>query len=216
MPNSPAPLVGVTGGIGSGKSAVCRCFGELGRVVISADLIARDLTETSEGVRRAIMQKFGAGIYSPDGRLRRSELARIVFARPASLRALNAIVHPAVFASLSDLLVRLPASAERPYVVIEAALIFETGMDKNLDATIVVTAPEETRIARVSRRDNLPRDEILTRMRAQMSPGETSRRGDFVVENNGPEEDLMQKVRFIDRVLALMFTRKNFRAGGGV
>jgi dephospho-CoA kinase len=205
MPNRPAPLVGVTGGIGSGKSAVCLCFGRLGRAVLSADKIARDLTETDAGVRRAIMEKFGAGIYGPDGRLRRSELARIVFASPARLRSLNAIVHPAVFSSLNDALLRLPASAGRPYVVVEAALIFESGLDKNLDATVVVNAPEEIRIDRVARRDDLPRDEIIARIRAQMSPREISRRGDFVVENSGAEEDLIERVTFIDRLLTLMF-----------
>ncbi len=205
MPSRPAPLVGVTGGIGSGKSAVCSCFGRLGRAVMSADQIARDLTETDARVRRAIMEKFGAGIYGPDGRLRRSELARIVFAHPAKLRTLNAIVHPFVFSSLNESLLRLPASAGRPYVVVEAALIFESGMDRNLDATVVVNAPEEIRIERVVRRDNLTREEIIARIRTQMSAGEISRRGDFVVENSGAEEDLMEKVKFVDRLLALMF-----------
>jgi dephospho-CoA kinase len=195
---------------------VCLCFGQLGRVVLSADLTARTLTETDAGVRRAIMEKFGTGIYSPEGRLRRSELARIVFAHPAKLRALNAIVHPFVFSSLNEALLRLPASRGRPYVVVEAALIFESGMDRDLDATVVVSAPEETRIDRVVRRDNLPRDEIIARMRAQMSPGETSRRGDFVLENGGAEEDLMEKVKFIDRVLTLMFANKNSPPGEAV
>jgi dephospho-CoA kinase len=205
MQSRPVPLVGVTGGIGSGKSAVCLCFQRLGRVVMSADLIARDLTEKNDGVRREIVQKFGAGIYTPEGRLLRNELARIVFAQPAKLRALNAIVHPLVFSTLNDDLVRLPASAGRPYVVVEAALIFESGMYRNLDATVVVKAPEEVRIERVARRDNLPREEIIARMRAQMSPEETSRRGDFIVENNGAENDLMERVMFVDRVLSLMF-----------
>jgi dephospho-CoA kinase len=208
MPSRPAPLVGVTGGIGSGKSAVCLCFERLGRVVMSADRIARDLTETDAGVRRAIMEKFGAAIYGQDGRLRRSELARIVFAHPAKLRALNAIVHPFVFSSLNDAFLRLPACSGRPYVVVEAALIFESGMDKDLNATVVVNAPEEMRIDRIARRDNLAREEIIARMRAQMSPGEISRRGDFVVENSGAEGDLIERVKFIDRVLTLMLAEK--------
>jgi dephospho-CoA kinase len=208
MPSKPVPLVGVTGGIGSGKSAACRCFEKLGRVVMSADLIARDLTETNAQVRRAITQKFGAGMYSPEGGLRRSELARVVFAHPAKLRALNDIVHPVVFSSLNDALARLPASGGRPYVVVEAALIFETGMDKNLDATVVVRASESVRIDRVLERDRLPREEIVARMRAQMPVEETSERGDFVIENDGAEGDLMEKITFIDRLLVLMFAGK--------
>jgi dephospho-CoA kinase len=205
MPSKPVPLVGVTGGIGSGKSAVCSCFEKLGRVVLSADRIARDLTESDPGVRRALSEKFGAGIYGPDGALLRGELARIVFARPAKLRMLNDIVHPLVFASLNDALAGLPEDAGRPYAVVEAALVFESGMDRQLDATVVVKAPVEVRIERVLRRDRITREDVLSRMRAQMSQEETSKRGDFIIENNGPELDLMEKVGFIDRVLALLF-----------
>jgi dephospho-CoA kinase len=206
MPNRPFPLVGVTGGIGSGKSAVCRCFKRLGRVVLSADSIARDLTETNPAVRDAIAREFGQEMYGPDGGLRRSELARIVFAHPAKLRVLNSIVHPVVFSALNDALARLPADAGRPYAVVEAALIFESGMDRNLDATVVVAAPEDVRVARVVRRDSLPPADVIARMRAQIPSGESSERGDFVIDNSGAEEDLAVRIKFIDTVLALMFT----------
>lgn len=205
MPSRLFPLVGVTGGIGSGKSSACRCFEKLGRVVLSADGIARDLTETNPGVRRAVAHEFGSEIYGPNGGLRRAELARIVFAHPARLRALNAIVHPAVFSSLNDALARLPASRAKPYVIVEAALVFESGMDKNLDAVVVVTAPEEVRVARVVQRDNLPEADVARRMRAQISPAESSKKGDFVVDNGGSEDDLAVRVKFVDTVLSLMF-----------
>jgi dephospho-CoA kinase len=205
MQSKPIPLVGVTGGIGSGKSTVCRCFGRLGRVVMSADMIARELTEKDPGVRREIVRAFGDGVYSPRGELLRRELGRIVFAYPEKLRVLNSIVHPLVFSSLNDALARLPASAAQPYVVVEAALIFESGLDRRLDTTVVVRAPMEARIDRVMRRDSLTREDIIARMRAQMTPEQTSRRAGFVIENNGSEEDLMEKVMFIDRVLERMF-----------
>ncbi|HMK38997.1 MAG TPA: dephospho-CoA kinase [Bacteroidota bacterium] len=212
MPSEPVPLVGVTGGIGSGKSEACLCFRRLGRTVMSADLIARDLTEKNAGVRGAISRAFGDGIYAPGGELRRSELARIVFREPAKLRALNAIVHPLVFSTLNDSLLRLRDEETRPYVVVEAALVFESGMDRNLDATVVVRAPEETRIERVIRRDRLPRQEIIARMRSQMPAEEASRRADFVIENNGAESDLMERVKFIDRVLTHMFAARTPRS----
>ena len=136
-----------------------------------------------------------------------SELARIVFAHPARLRVLNAIVHPLVFSSLNDALARLPASRANPYVIVEAALVFESGMDKNLDAVVVVTAPEEVRVARVVHRDNIPEADVARRMRAQVSPAESSRRGDFVVDNGGSEDDLAVRVKFVDTVLSLMFAR---------
>jgi dephospho-CoA kinase len=206
MPSRPFPLVGVTGGIGSGKSSVCRCFERLGRFVLSADSIARDLTETNAGVRRAIAREFGPGIYGPEGVLRRSELARIVFAHPAKLRILNSIVHPVVFSALNDALARLPGDAAGPYAIVEAALIFESGMDRNLDATVVVAAPEDVRIARVVQRDRLSSVDVVARMRAQIPAAESSERGDFVIDNSGAEEDLAPRVEFIDTVLALMFT----------
>jgi dephospho-CoA kinase len=205
MPSKQVPLVGVTGGIGSGKSAVCSCFEKLGRVVLSADRIARELTEHNPGVRKSLSEKFGPGIFGPDGSLLRGELARIVFAQPAKLRALNAIVHPLVFTSLNDALARLPSGAGSPYAIVEAALVFESGMDRRLDATVVVKASEEVRIERVLLRDGLARDAVIARMRAQMSQEETVKRADFIIENNGPEQDLRERVKFIDRVLTLHF-----------
>ena len=208
MPSKDVPLVGVTGGIGSGKSAVCACFSALGRTVLSADDIARGLTESNPQVRRSIAEKFGREIYGPGGDLRRRELAAIVFSDPAKLRSLNEIVHPLVFSTLNDAIDRLPASSRLPYVVVEAALVFESGMDKRLDVTIVVRSPEELRIERVIRRDGLPREAILARMGAQKHQEETARRADFVIENSGPEEGLAGKVAFVDSVLTRMFAAR--------
>lgn len=207
MPSKAVPLVGVTGGIGSGKSAACLCFERLGRKVISADLIARDLTETNDGVRGAIAREFGGAVFGPEGRLERSVLGRIVFADPGKLRALNGIVHPLVFSSLEETVARLAPEAARPYVVVEAALIFESGLDKNLDATVVVSAPEEIRIARVLQRNRLTREEIIARMRSQLAPEAIARRADFVIENGGTERELNVRVEFIDRILSLMLGR---------
>ena len=198
MPSRAVPLVGVTGGIGSGKSSACLCFGRLGRTVISADLIARELTETNEEVRRAIIRDFGGAMYDQAGKLERSALGRIVFADPGKLRRLNAIVHPLVFSSLEETLDRLAPPAALPYVVVEAALIFESGMEKNLDSTVAVSAPEDVRIARVLARNTLTREEIIARMRSQLNPESVARRADFVIENTGTEQDLEIRVEFID------------------
>jgi dephospho-CoA kinase len=211
MPSKTVPLVGVTGGIGSGKSAACLCFERLGRRVISADLIARELTETNEAVRRAIAREFGDAMYDSAGKLQRTALARIVFADPVKLRALNTIVHPLVFSSLGETVARLNPSAARPYVVVEAALIFESGMDNSLDATVVVNAPEEVRIARVLRRSYLSREEIGARMRSQLPADDIARRADFVIENGGTEQELNLRVEFIDRILTLMLGKTESR-----
>jgi len=210
MPSETVPLVGVTGGIGSGKSEVCRRFGALGRTVLSADQLARELTEKDPAVGEAIRKTFGAGIYGPDGSLRRRELAEVVFSAPSKRRALDAIVHPRVFSELATAVQALPPAARLPYVIVEAALVFESGMDAFLAATVVVRAAEETRIARVMMRDGVTREEVIARMQAQMSPEEKAKRGDFIIDNDGPTEGILAKVAFIDRILAL-FVRSSPR-----
>ncbi|HUI64542.1 MAG TPA: dephospho-CoA kinase [Bacteroidota bacterium] len=205
MPNEPPALVGVTGGIGSGKSAVCRHFARLGRRVLSADEIARTLTEEDPQVRDAIGRSFGKELYGTDGRLRREELGRIVFADRSKLNALNAIVHPRVFQSLDASLERFPASSQSPYALVEAALVFESKMDEWLDATIVVRASQEHRIERVLARDGSLREDVLARMSAQIPPDEAAKRADFVIDNDGSEKGLETKVAFLDRILSQMF-----------
>jgi len=204
MPSNTVPMVGVTGGIGSGKSAVCRAFAALGRSVISADAIARDLTERDPGVRAAIARAFGAEIYAPDGPLRRQALAALVFASAAKLRTLNAIVHPPTRAAIDAAVADLPADSRSPYVILEAALIYESGLDKQLGAVVVVRADEEVRITRVMQRDGLGRQEVLARMRAQMPAEEKARRADLIIDNNREESELGPKVRFIDTLLVHM------------
>lgn len=198
---SSVPLVGVTGGIGSGKSAVCRRFAALGRQVISADEIARDLTEHDPPTRADIVREFGADIYDSAGALRRKELGAIVFAHPGKLRALDRVVHPRVFTAIEQAVKRLNPASRLPYVVIEAALVFEARMDEFLAATVVVRATEEHRIIRVMERDGVERDDVLARMRAQMSPEVKSGLADFVIDNDSAEGGLDAKVGFVDRML---------------
>ena len=197
-------LVGVTGGIGSGKSEVCRHFAKLGRVVISADEIARELTEENPEIRRAVKEKFGIDIYDGDGRLKRKVLAAIVFAHPSQRRVLNAIVHPMVFGAINAALEQLPLPSRVPYVIVEAALVFESGMDKQLAATVLVRTSPETCIQRVMERDGTTRQEALGRMKAQMSLKEKLARADFIIENDGSKDGLPAKVAFVDRMLSLM------------
>lgn len=199
--SDPYLRVGVTGGIGSGKSVVCRAFARLGRVVLLADEIARALTESSERIKAAIRTKFGDGVFLPDGTLNRSALAARVFSSPSKLKTLNAIVHPYVFGEIERRLDELPAAAKCPYVLIEAALIFESGMDKQLDYVIVVHAEQEERIRRVMERDGVPRADVLARMKSQMNVQQALRRADFIIANDGSVEDLERQVTFLDSLL---------------
>ena len=194
--------VGVTGGIGSGKSTVCAIFQSLGRTLLPADLIAREVIETNDVVRNKIRNLFGEGSFGPDGTLDRPRLANIVFADPRARGKLDAIVHPEVFRELERRIGDLPEEQKRPYVLIEAALIFETGMQKRLDRVIVVSASEEVRIARVVARDGSTRGEVVRRMHAQVSAARAAALADFVIVNEQNATGLETKVRFVDSLLS--------------
>ena len=194
--------VGVTGGIGSGKSTVCAIFQSLGRTLLPADLIAREVIETNDAVRRKIRNVFGDDSFGPDGTLDRPRLADIVFADPRARGKLDAIVHPEVFRELERRIGELPVEQRKPYVLIEAALIFETGMQKRLDRVIVVSASEEIRIARVVARDGCTPGDAVRRMRAQVSPARAVALADFVIINEQNATGLDIKVRFVDSLLS--------------
>jgi dephospho-CoA kinase len=193
--------VGVTGGIGSGKSEVCALFAGLGREVISADIIANEITETDDDVRRQLRTVFGEGVYAGDGRLNRAWLARVVFGDARRRKQLNGIVHPVVFRRLEARISSLSPQRAAPYIIIEAALIYESGLDRTLDCVIVVDADEQTRITRVMQRDGCTRDDVLRRIAAQMPAPRKVARADFVIRNERNATDLDCKVRFLDTVL---------------
>jgi dephospho-CoA kinase len=197
-------LVGVTGGIGSGKSLVCSHFERLGRTVLKADVIAQEISDTDPAVRKQIVRLLGPGAYRREGPMDRGFVAGKVFADYELLRKLNRIVHPPVLHHLEDSAARLPDGQRRPYVLIEAALIFESGMDTMLDKVIVVEAEEETRIQRVMTRDGVSRDAVLQRIAAQLPADIKSARGDFIIRNEENAVTLEDKVRFIDMLLTRM------------
>jgi len=196
--------VGVTGGIGSGKSTVCRLLTQFGRTVLSADAIARDITNNDREVHSAILREFGPDVFHQNGSLLRDKLAEIVFADSGALEKLNALVHPHVFAALEQSLLDLKPEQRMPYIVIEAALIYETRMDDDLSYVIVVTADEDTRIRRVMNRDKMTRQEVRARMRSQMDEEKKIELADFVIINDGTEADLIERVQFIDKLLPMM------------
>jgi dephospho-CoA kinase len=189
--------VGVTGGIGSGKSEVCRIFGSLGRPVISADELAKQIAEHDPSARHAIRKLFGKQVYTSSGRLNRHALASIIFSDTKSRKSLEAVIHPLVFLEIDK---RIDALPEYPYVIIEAALIFESGMDRRLHYTVVVDADEETRIRRVMKRDGATREGIVRRMRAQIDPSDKVRKADFVIHNTKSVASLVNQVYFLDRL----------------
>jgi dephospho-CoA kinase len=200
--------VGVTGGIGSGKSTVCKLFAQMGRVVISADEIARELTATNDDIKAAIRETFGDEVFHPSGALNRKALAEVVFNNQEAKEKLNAIIHPLVFETIEARINALKPSQRSPYVIIEAALIYESRMDDDMHYVIVVDAKEELRIERVMERDEVDRAAVLARIRSQMNVQEKVELADFVIVNEGTEADLIERVAFIDRLLTMMGTTK--------
>lgn len=202
FPHSPTMTsLGVTGGIGSGKSAACRIFEDLGARVVYADQVAKRLMHEDPALREQITDAFGPESYGADGHLNRAYLAQRVFGDEAEVQRLNALVHPRVRQEM----LRLIGEAEHeglPLLVYEAALIFEAGADAHLDAVAVVDAPLEVRIARVMERDAVPREAVLARMRHQFPPEELRRRADYVLDNGGDLAHLRTQVEALYRRLS--------------
>lgn len=188
--------IGLTGGIGSGKSTVAQVFRALGVPVFVSDDEARRLQESDAEVVNAIAALFGKEIYK-DGKLDRAKVATVVFADKEKLSQLNAIVHPAVGKAFDAFCITHNAA---PYVIKEAAIIFEHGLEKQLDGVITVTAPDEVRIARVMTRDQAEREAVIRRMQNQMPQEEKAKRSAFVIMNDG-KEMLLPQVLKIDAAL---------------
>lgn len=159
--------IGVTGGIGSGKSTVCRLLADYGVAVYDSDSRAKELMNKSDDIRKALCEQFGEECYNAEG-LNRSYLASKVFGNSEALEQLNAIVHPAVRADFCEW-----AECQRSaYVVLESAILFEAGFDNEVDATLAVMAPLGERVRRTMERDGLSREEVEARIAHQMSDDE--------------------------------------------
>lgn len=187
--------VGLTGGLGSGKSTVARIFETLGIPVYYADDAAKRVMNEDAALRATIIQHFGNESYK-DGLLNRSHLSATVFADPQKLSLLNSIVHPVTIADAEAWMKK----QHTPYSIKEAALIFETDSYKHLDYIIGVSAPSEMRIKRGMLRDNLPREAIEKRMKNQMNEAEKMKRCDVVI-NNDETELLIPQVLKIHEML---------------
>lgn len=176
--------VGITGGIGSGKSTVCAVFELLGIPVYYADAEARKILDDPE-IRNVISESFGNEVLN-NNRVDRKKLAAIVFNDPQKLDKLNSIVHPAVKQHFADW---CEAHKKYAYVLKEAAILFESETYKNVQKIITVTAPPEIKISRVMKRDGVSKEEVEKRMASQLSDEEKIKRSDFVLMNN--EEQLL-------------------------
>jgi dephospho-CoA kinase len=188
--------VGITGGIGSGKSTVCDMLGECGVAIYNSDVRAKELMACSAPLRVALIERFGEEVYTAEG-INRSYLAERVFGNAEELAALNAIVHPAVMADFDE----WAESQEGEYVVLESAILFEAGLQDRVDVVVSVLAPEALRVERAMARDGASRESIEARVRSQMSDDERIDRSKYAVVNIDIEE-LREDVEQLHRRLS--------------
>ena len=185
-------IIGLTGGIGSGKTTIANYFKSFGIPVYIADDEARKIMQSLE-IIAAIKNVFGDEVFENE-KLNREELAKIVFNNPEKLEKLNNIVHPAVKKHFEQWLLQHTAA---PYVIYEAAILFESGSYKNCDLIITVTAPIESRIQRVVERDKTTRELVLKRINAQWTDEQRISKSDFIIENTSIETTKLEVVKIL-------------------
>lgn len=176
-------VVGITGGIGSGKTTACQIFEALGVPVYYADMRAKELMAHNVSLKAKIVQAFGQRAYS-EGELNREYLAREVFGSKERLSVLNGLVHPAVADDFDEW---LEENKKSSYVLKEAAILFESGAYHNVDVAVLVIAPKEERINRVVKRDGATRDQIIQRMNNQWTQERKAKLADHIINNDGTQ-----------------------------
>lgn len=181
-------IVGITGGIGSGKSTACQIFNYLGIPIYDADSRAKFLMEHDQQLVSRIKELLGTESFDSNGRLNNLFVAEMVFKNPKLLAQLNALVHPAV---ASDTFEWIQEQAS-PYVIKEAALLFESGANQSMDAVVVVQADEQIRIKRVMLRNKITEEQVKDRIKRQMPESEKLRLADYVIENDGSKSLIRQ------------------------
>jgi dephospho-CoA kinase len=192
--------IGITGGIGSGKTEVCKIIERLGSKVIFADDLAKEILNTDENVKRRVGKEFGEDIYTSTGNVNSKKLAQKIFFDENLKVKLDKIKKD--FQSLEK-------SSKHSIGFLEAALIFEAGVDSFLDYIIVVNASEENCINRVMTRDGSRKEDVMQRIKAQIPPAQKIEKADFVIHNNDDRNKLENNVKFIYNLLNLMSKTKS-------
>jgi len=211
MQARPFLLVGLTGGIATGKSAVAAMFRMLGAVIIDADVLAREVVEPGQSALAEVVREFGPRMITADGRLDRKALGGIVFADAERRRRLEAITHPRIREVFERRLHDLAEQEFRGVVVFDAPVMIESGNYKNMDRLVVVVTDEATQIARLMARDGCTREEALARIRSQMPLSEKARLADHVIDNSGDRAVTEEQVRRVHAALTSEVAQRKTR-----
>lgn len=186
--------VGITGGIGSGKTFACKLFELMGVPVYDADNRAKKLMTSNKSLKKSIINLLGKEAYFSNGKLNRKFIAQNVFKNAILLNELNALVHPAVARDGEEWFKKASQSGH-PYAIKEAALLIESQSYKLLNKLILVTAPLEVRVSRVIKRDNTTRENVLSRISKQMDDEEKCKYADYIIENDGEKSVIEQVIK---------------------
>lgn len=192
-------VVGLTGGIASGKSTVSGYLKDLGAAVIDADQLAREMVQASSPVLREIAACFGEGVLDESGQLDRKKLAHHIFAFPAAREKLNSILHPRIIEKVRELIADYREEGKAPLIVVDAPLLLEAGMQDMVDEVWVVSVPFRDQLERVMQRDGISREEAEARLNAQMPLAEKLRYADRIIDNS---RDLKATLAGLDRLWA--------------
>jgi dephospho-CoA kinase len=197
-------LVGLTGGVATGKSTVAKMFKQCGAVVIDADQLARDVVKPGKPAWRAIVTLFGKTVLNQDRSLNRQALGSIVFRNRTKRRQLERIIHPRVAREQQRLVRRVAKRKPHAVVIYEVPLLFEAGADKRVDTIVVVTADRETQIARLKKRNGLSRAEAIRRINSQMPLAKKRRRADDLLDGTTPRKSLVKQVSHLFKQLQML------------
>lgn len=188
-------VIGLTGGIASGKSTVSRYLSELGAVIIDADILSRHIVDPYTPAWMEIKEKFGTDVFDKEDNLDRKKMAELIFQSPLLRETLNSIIHPKVIKAVQDLIEEIKKDGSAPLIVVDAPLLIEAGMTSMVDEIWVISIPEEVQIERLIKRDGISRDKAIERLRSQMPLKDKLSYADHIIENEG---NLEQTYEFLE------------------
>lgn len=192
--------IGITGGIGSGKSLAAAYFEQLGYKVIYADKVAKELYANNKQLLNKLVNAFGKDILDENGSLSRTNARRIIFSSKTNIKRVNSIVHPFVFREMD----RIYAGIKDRIVFFEAAIMFESGSYKRMNYVILIYANKEVRINRIIARDNVKRAAVSKLMKLQLDEREKLKHADFVIKNNSGPAELKKKIKAFHKILSTL------------